>query len=371
MEIELILKKLQDNLTPEEEMEFENWLNSSEENKLYFRKFKENFHSKSNIRIDTAKAWKKISIKTSASRRNNWIYSAAAAILVIAFLAYNFMGQDNSLSEPQVASEEIAEPQEIIFTNQKGQKVVLNEREKIVGSYYTTEGEKMKLKESATEAAGVNSIYVPKGRIFNLELSDGTIVHLNSDSEFSFPSSFKKSDTREVHLIRGEAYFEVTPNTQNDNKAFVVVNSDQKIEVIGTEFNVKAYEGESIATTLAEGKISLKTNSEKVILIPGEQSIVNPGIPGIEVNQVDVSEVIGWKEGVFNFTNIPLSDLLNTLSRWYDVKINFYAGERLREEKFNGVFTKKQELQEILKIIESNSKARFEINGKKVNVTEN
>ncbi len=99
-----------------------------------------------------------------------------------------------------------------------------------------------------------NYLTIPRGGQFHVKLSDGTEVWLNSESQLKYPVTFIDGSTREVELVYGEAYFDVSPSTEHNGSRFKVINQNQKIEVLGTEFNIKAYKKEDVLTTLVEGK---------------------------------------------------------------------------------------------------------------------
>ena len=161
-------------------------------------------------------------------------------------------------------------------------------------------------------------IYVPKGERVQFMFQDGTRAYVNSDSRIRFPKQFGLSD-RTVS-IRGEAYFEVTPNK---NRPFVVELEKGRIEVLGTSFNVDAYpEHKDIRVTLDEGKINLIPWTKKDnILNQGEMVIYNKESGHCQiVKKDDAHKVSLWKKDVINFSNTPLSEVIERLNKWYDVE---------------------------------------------------
>ena len=193
-------------------------------------------------------------------------------------------------------------------------------------------------------------------------MADGTLVWLNSESQLKYPVAFAEGKTRIVELVYGEAYFEVSPSTEQQGATFRVLHPSQEIEVLGTEFNVKAY----IYTTLVEGKVSISTATAKQILKPNQQSNLDLKNNQVSVHHADVNQEISWRRGLFSFKGKSLEEIAMVLSRWYDVDIEF-SRPALRKVRFNGVLRKEEAIEEILNtIITTNSIKAYEINNKKI-----
>lgn len=171
--------------------------------------------------------------------------------------------------------------------------------------------------EGSGTAVMYNTMTTPKGRQFNLTLPDGSKVWLNAASSIRYPLAFNGNE-RKVE-ITGEAYFEVA---QNATKPFRI-NADnrQEIQVLGTHFNVNAYGNEkTLNTTLLEGSVSVTSGLSSVKLKPGQQAAGQAS--GIKViNDVDLEKVMSWKNGLFNFENVRLEDVMRQLERWYDIEV--------------------------------------------------
>lgn len=168
-----------------------------------------------------------------------------------------------------------------------------------------------------------NTLEVPRGRQFRLTLPDGSKVWLNAASSIKYPTAFAGTD-RMVE-VNGEAFFEVEKDAA---RPFMVkVNNSAAIEVLGTSFNVNAYEQEEmIKTTLVEGAISVKANSDRQILKPGQQVQVQGSTPLKVVNNVNISQVTAWKNGYFDFNDADLPVMMRQLERWYDIQV-VYEGK--------------------------------------------
>ncbi|AXP82045.1 fec operon regulator FecR [Mariniflexile rhizosphaerae] len=206
-----------------------------------------------------------------------------------------------------------------------------------------------------------NYLTIERGGQFFLKLSDGTQVWLNSESKLKYPISFKEGEMRQVELVYGEAYFDVSPSIDHKGAKFKVITNTQELEVLGTEFNIKAYKDESnIYTTLVEGLVEINTSVEKKILTPNQQSNVDVVNNNMSVAVVDVYSEISWKNGIFSFKGKSLKDIMNVISRWYDVDVIF-VNKDLESIKFKGILSKNQNIEEILSIMKSNTINNYEI----------
>ena len=209
-----------------------------------------------------------------------------------------------------------------------------------------------------------NYLTIPRGGQFFVELSDGTKVWLNSDSKLKYPVSFIKGNPREIELVYGEAYFEVSKSTEHNGDAFILKTNEQSINVLGTMFNVKAYRNETeIITTLVEGSVSVSNHINKSILKPGQQSKLSQAKNDFEISTVEIEEFISWRKGEFSFTNKSLKEIMKVLSRWYDVDI-FIKNEEMKDVGFTGVISKKQSLEYILEIIQKTNNMSYKIENK-------
>jgi len=209
-----------------------------------------------------------------------------------------------------------------------------------------------------------NYLTIPRGGLFSIELSDNTIVWLNSESKLKYPVNFKKGKPREVELLYGEAYFDVSKSTKHNGDAFVLKTNNQTITVLGTEFNVKAYRDEAnILTTLLEGSVDVSNKNNNKILRPGQQSKISNTTDFIKVYEVNVDDEIAWVNGMFSFKNKPLKEILKVLSRWYDLEVEFTKKES-EEILFTGVLRKQQSIYRILESIKTTTNVRYSIKNK-------
>lgn len=235
-----------------------------------------------------------------------------------------------------------------------GSEVILNKGASYQTAYADSDGEALVYKNEDDQTTEVvyNVLTIPRGGQFFIQLTDGTKIWLNSESQLKYPVAFVKGKTRQVELLYGEAYFEVSPSESNYGDAFKVQSSMQTVEVLGTQFNIKAYKEESeIYTTLIEGKVRINKGNENKTLQPGQQSIISADSV-ISVIMTDVNMETAWKQGLFSFKDKSLKEIMIVLARWYDVDISF-ENEDLQKIRFKGVLSKDQALEDILLTIKN------------------
>lgn len=204
----------------------------------------------------------------------------------------------------------------------------------------------------------LNMISTPKGGQYQIALPDGTMVWLNAASSLKYPSSFTGKD-RFVTLI-GEAYFEVA---KDKKRPFRVKTVQQEVEVLGTHFNINAYDDEEVVkTTLIEGSVRVKLPSNKsAVLKPGEQSSV---LNDIKVNQVDANSAIDWKQGLFWFNDESIYSIMRQFSRWYNIEVE-YRGN-VSNIRFGGQVSRMKNLSQVLRIMELTKSIQFKVEGNKI-----
>jgi len=255
----------------------------------------------------------------------------AAAVVILAGLGLFYLLQPKTASNAQQVAEQnvvndVAPGKNgAILTLMDGSTVVLDS---LGNGWLTTQsGTKVQLVNgqlvyeagaAPPVAVGYNTMTTPKGRQFQLVLPDGSKVWLNAASSIRYPIVFNRAERRVE--ITGEAYFEVAHHASKPFR--VQVNNETEIEVLGTHFNINAYDNEeSINTTLLEGAVRIKNNKQRIVLTPGQQAQVS-GRQAIKVvDDVDVDKVMAWKNGVFNFNDASLQEVMRQLERWYDIEV--------------------------------------------------
>lgn len=209
-----------------------------------------------------------------------------------------------------------------------------------------------------------NRLTVPRKGEFMLTLADGTKVWLNSESQLKYPVRFSQHER--IVWLEGEAYFEVT---QDVEKPFIVHMADVAVKVLGTSFNVRAYQDESnIYTTLVEGKVRLAAGNISMELFPDEQGIINTHTGEIRKETVDTRLYSAWKDGRFIFQEQRLEEIMNTLSRWYDIQV-FFSNQAVRDVIFTGNLKKYDDFSKIIGLLEMTGMAHFKVNGNTIYIS--
>jgi len=220
-----------------------------------------------------------------------------------------------------------------------------------------------------SKVAGYNTISTPRGGKYQIVLSDGSKVWLNAASSLKFPTAFK-GKTRNVTLT-GEGYFEVAKNA---SMPFHVTVNDMTVEVLGTHFNINAYDDEnSVATTLLEGsvkvkKVSVNSDPHTVLLEPGEKAdLTKEGKFEID-RHANVNEVVAWKEDNFEFNNAAIPVIMRQLSRWYDVEVDYKGA--IPDRRLTGKFSRNVNLNQLIDMLQYTG-VNMKIENKKIIIWEN
>lgn len=212
---------------------------------------------------------------------------------------------------------------------------------------------------NAAEDIQYNTMTTPKGRQYQLVLADGTRVWLNAGSSIRYPTAFTGKERRVT--VTGETYFEVAPHP---DAPFLVSAGGVEVTVLGTHFNINAYEDEGvIRTTLLEGSVRVARGSIESTLKPGQQAEVGREGDLKMTNDVDVDAVTAWKNGYFSFSDADLPSVMRQIARWYDVDI-VYEGN-IPDRRFGGDIPRGAYASQVLQILEA-AKVHFRIEGKKI-----
>ncbi|MEO8253250.1 MAG: FecR domain-containing protein [Flavobacterium sp.] len=298
---------------------------------------------------------------------------AAVAALVVFFTAvyFNFSKNKDFHSQTQVVSAfPIIKPgtDKAFLTTENGTTISLGNNNNFKSINFSTTAKELVYHQNVNiNSESYNYLTVPRGGQYAVTLSDGTQVWLNSESKIKYPVAFSTGKVRTVELMYGEAYFQVSPSSKHKGVHFKVYHNGQEIEVLGTEFNVKAYKDEKqVYTTLVKGKVAISFEGKKENLIPNQQSQLDLVTKSLTIATIDVSNEISWKEGNFVFEGKSLKEIMKVLSRWYNVEVVF-QNKKLEETKFVGVLGREQNLGDILSSIKDLGFIKgFEIKDKQV-----
>jgi ferric-dicitrate binding protein FerR (iron transport regulator) len=269
--------------------------------------------------------------------KSHWLRYAAAIIILFGIGALFFLNKTSKpIENPKdavVTKKDVAPGREgAILTLEDGSTMVLDSLGN--GVIADQNGTKVILRngqliyEKAADHVKVayNTMTTPRGRQFQLVLPDGSKVWMNAASSLRYPIVFTGNE-RKVE-VTGEVYFEVSPNKKMPFK--VKVNDETEVEVLGTEFNVNSYKNEnSINTSLLKGSVRITHGKDIVVLKPGQQGQVQNGsvqAPIKVVQDVDMDKVMAWKNGVFDFEDATLEEVMRQLERWYDIEVVYEKG---------------------------------------------
>ncbi len=379
----LIIKYLTRQATLLERNKLEVWLESYDNSKIFKEYVKINYLIDLNMEMFDADDSKKELLELIDNEKKQYrfrkytrVMKYAAVFVGIIVTTYFF--KDNIFNKsietnPIIVDTNTIEPgtDKATLTLGDGSQIALEKGKSLKTQNANSNGEEIiyKANQSNTKEIAYNYLTIPRGGQFFIKLSDGTQVWLNSETQLKFPVNFIEGETRQVELVYGEAYFDVSSSTLHKGSKFKVLNQSQEVEVLGTEFNIKAYKEETnVYTTLVEGRVSVSALNKIKILEPNEQLNLNQANNTMVSSTVDIYRVVSWKEGVFSFKNKPLKDIMKVLSRWYDVKAVF-SNESLETITFNGSLDKKLSIEEILDIIigsTNSTSISYEINNKTI-----
>ena len=370
-----LLNKLFDDTITKKELEKLSYffLNNQE-----LKNWPEHFGSKTQIE---ERIYNKIQsdIKSGSSKENKVIplykkslfkYAVASSVVLLISLTY-ILNRDNAsitVSPIIVNNNIVPGTDKATLTLEDGSVVALEEGKTFQTQNVSSNGEEIVYENRKRNSKEIeyNYLTIPRGGQYQITLADGTEVWLNSESQLKYPVSFMDGETRQVELVYGEAYFDVSPSTEHKGSKFKVFNQSQEIEVIGTEFNIKAYKDESnVYTTLVEGRVVVDNGVLKQNLMPNQQSNLNIVNNDIKVTLVDVQSEISWKNGVFSFDGKSLEEIMKVITRWYDVEVIF-ENKDFESIEFKGSLNKDQSIERILSIMKSSRINSYEIKNKTI-----
>lgn len=376
----IIWKKInQSPLSSEEEALLSQWLSVNPSHRSYFDKIVRYHLEGSGFEEDeikTEKAWKLL--KTEVVKKkfpvSRWIISLSVASCLIVFILYTFIPVKTKV-QPGLAKAEktgIIRPgknQATLILDDgsvldlgSSQKVQLKEGD----SEIKIEGSRLQYTGNSNNAREIkyNTLNVPRGGEYFLVLSDGTKVWLNSETTLRYPVEFTENE-RKVELL-GEAFFEVA---RNEKVPFLVQSGEQIVKVLGTEFNISCYkENVLMYTTLVKGSVEVFIKDMpacKQTLKPNEQSSISKAGGQICKHTVDPYPYVAWKDGRFVFDDKNLGEIMNMLSKWYDIEVVF-TREDLKNIRFTGNLPRYSDFNEILSKISKTNEVKFKIETKRV-----
>ncbi len=379
---DILLRKVRRTLSPAEEAMFQEWLTRDERHKEYYERIRRVWSAdETTCELDTD-----ISVmiagfdehvrKERDSRRKKivrYVYRFAACLFILLAVGGGILFLNKGEKQPDrlanVNKEWVPGGNKAIILLADGKKVDV---EMLADTMlYQVDGIEVQKDAGVIKYSGLqksevtyNTIMIPKGGEYQVELSDGTMVWLNSDTELKIPTVFA-GDERRVYLS-GEAYFVVT---KDERKPFIVETDLGNVKVYGTEFNVKRYRDDGqLKATLVEGVIGFSGDRiAELKLKPGYRLSLAEGSETPEIREVKVYNEIAWRDKRFSFENETLEEIARELERWYNVKIVF-TDPALKELVFSGTLSRYGKIETMLRLFEEGVEVKFTIESDTIKV---
>ena len=360
-------------LSPAEEHELDQWREESPENQQLFERWVEGDFLQENYLVfngvdgdralrDMQERIYRESRSVAGTRRRPWRYAAVAAVMVGIVVGARFFVHERVVEPRHVAVLETLVPQSPVLSFTDGRLIDLD------SSTLFLRGGEMLIRRvdgsesviAAEELPGsvelvLATLEVPKGRTYEVWLDDGTHVRLNADSKLTYPVTFPR-DRREVTLT-GEACFEVT---KEPGRPFTVRANATEVAVLGTVFNVEAYDAGATTTTLLSGSVQVAHGAESVVITPGQMAVTSFVGPEIRVQKANLETVFAWTKNNFYFHELPLEKIMERLSRWYECDILF-ENDALRHRRLSIEISRDVPVMKIITIIEEIVATKFDI----------
>lgn len=378
----LILKVLEGEATPDEALYLSGWIEENEEHELRFEELKKAWNLTSGPIPSSDREEQELQryltfIRTKQIKHTilkTGLKYAAVLILPLLLGTYWFMKEGMKKEDVIIAKAEkkiTPGSYKAILTTAEGKSIPLYPTPQqcihVDDNVVVTNGETgIEYRDTLNHVLSeqYNILKTPRGGEYTITLSDGTKVYLNAGSELRYPVVFSK-ESREVYLS-GEAFFEVTKDT---NRAFYVTTDAIQIKVYGTTFNVNTYKTEGTQTVLVTGKVGIRGRDagKEYLLKPSQLALFNNGGDFQEIKTVNPYSYIAWKNGKFIFEDESLEEILDNLSRWYNVEV-FFSNESVKNYHFTGHMEKYEDIDIILNAISKMVGVKFVIKGNTITV---
>lgn len=364
-------------LSEEEKQVLEEWKNASTQNKRFERMIQKLERQKKILDKHQEKdsIYRKIEhqIRRTRQRRQLVVWSSCAAVIIlltgffILFREEYSREKTSSINQTYIAGLALERPEAELILPDGKKRLLSQEKDAVIISDHNKEMRTQKqtlIIESTDTAIRQPEYYtlnIPYGAEYNLVLPDGSKIYLNAGSSLRYPDQFT-TDKREVFLT-GEAYFEVASDSLHP---FIVHTPDVAIRVLGTSFNVNAYpDGKWIKTTLVTGRVEALCGENSFIMTPGTQVAYNTTTREATYSPVNIRQCISWKDGYYDFEDMPLEELMQIFTRWYNLNIEF-ADPKIKEIKFSGRLKRYEDLRSLFKMLEYTRDIRFIIEKNKI-----
>jgi transmembrane sensor len=378
--VSLIIRQLSGKLEPGEVQELAKWADEDPVNNEFLKRFATEALLKSEIeqwkRIDPAVGYRKWQLfrhaRKSSRMRQITAWSVAASVLIataLIWLTRKAVPVDVPARSTLASGSSVLPGRNTaILVLSNGREIMLDSASK--GELTTQGGAKLikldsgSLSYSTNGTAGetevaYNTLVTPRSGQYLVVLPDGSRVWMNNVSKLRYPTSFPGKERR-VELT-GEAYFEIA---KVRDKPFIVKLKDEEVQVLGTSFNINAYEDETVTlTTLLTGAVRVRAGHSAVVLRPDEQALRSENGSLTVLRNIPSEDIVSWKKGFFYFGKAPLTEIMRQLARWYDIDVK-YAGN-VPDLEFEGKIDRSLPLDELLKFLNRNQ-VKFRLEGRTV-----
>lgn len=378
----LISGYIRGTITEKDHDELNDWVNASDHNMQLFEELTDENNLEANLqwmdKVNSEQSYQQLQEsgafkKPTRKFKINRVWIAAASVILLAglFLVYRYAIRNNDADKEIVKSEINLKPggDRATLTLSDGSVIDLTTMKNGLikngeGSHVNklADGELVYEEEETQQTIStVHTLSTPVGGQYQVTLPDGTKVWLNAATTLKYPTWFSAIE-RKVE-VDGEAYFEVA---KNEKQPFHVLLSDSsKISVLGTHFNVMAYQNENTKEiTLIEGSVVVSNMNREEKLLPRMQAKIKAN-ELTKMGGVDTEEIIGWKDGLFVFHDAPIESIMRQVERWYDAKV-VYQGEI--KQLFNATILRSEPLSKLLHLLELNGYVHFKIENKTIYV---
>lgn len=368
----LIHKLLRGQETVAERDSIEHWRKSDQRNDDLIEEFRDANNIEQDLNffadLDEGEAWQKVNAVRHPKKNNYWPFFRIAAVFILLFGAVLFYLRDRDVSDSgKIATNKTVKKD--ILPAQRGALLLLADGSVVpLESSVKTLDPKVIMAETKGGTAAVvapltesaieyNTLVVPKGHFYKLNLEDGTQVWVNANSQLKFPEKFDKNERRVI--LDGEAYFEVSHDAK---RPFYVESKGNEVKVLGTHFNINAYSN-NVRTTLSSGRVRVSHSGNVIVLEPGEYA--NLIGEQLRKGKADLEHDLSWHNNQFYFKKETIVEIASTLSKWYDIQVKFKKDVAL-DKVYTGNFKRDVKLSEVLEMLTYVCDLRFELQGKEL-----
>jgi ferric-dicitrate binding protein FerR (iron transport regulator) len=380
--LELLALKAGGRLSPARKKILADWISDNpryqKDCEVSLAQFQKHFYVHLHQQVDQEKAWQTIRQKTGRRKplmyfTKRWAGIAAIALVLLGIgWAISTTNKKAEITKPIAIVPQIERGNKAVLILSDGNQLLLDN----TGDTLLQETGGVNIRNKAGEmlaysssenpmkAQTLNTLIIPAGARYQVQLSDGTQVWMNSASQLEYPVAFAKGE-RKVKLT-GEAFFEVSKDAACP---FIIEANGYEVKVLGTAFNVSAYATDAfMETTLVSGSVKVTSkNGEVVRLEPDQMLRINNQNQTADLEKVDTRFYTSWKDGILYFDNLPMEELARRLERWYDVKIVF-SNEKTKQLRFSGAMENSRNIQFLLNLISQTTNIKFSQHEKTITV---